>query len=146
MPIPEDADQAEEGAEALAPGQARGRVNISDKFTQDVIDDIREAKNVQQLAIKAVKSYDNREKYLKPEYVDDAISRDNWYKWIFRIHYDADQARNSDQRYIEYIHAIDEYISFIQLPPEQQQQLIKQKREQHSAASDETTTKNTKTI
>ena len=78
----------------------------------------------------AVKGYDNRRQYLKPEYADDVISRENWYKWIYRIHYNADQAQNSDPRYTEYIHAVDEYISFMQLLPEQQQQLIKQQQQQ----------------
>jgi hypothetical protein len=109
---------------------ARGRINVVDKFTDVAINEIKMAKNVSQLAKSAVESYDNRQQFLKPKYVNDIISRENWYKWIFRIYYNTDQARSSDPKYISYIHVIDNYISFIQLPPEQQQQLIKQQREQ----------------
>ncbi len=103
-PEQEDIDQEE------IPEKERGRVNISDKFIEDVINNIKRIKNVKQLAASAVKGYNNRQRFLKPEYVNDIISRENWYKWIFRIYYDTDQARSSDPNYINYVHEIDNYI------------------------------------
>ncbi|KAK3584406.1 hypothetical protein CHS0354_010182, partial [Potamilus streckersoni] len=68
---------------------------------------------------------------LKLEYVDVPVGRDNWYKWIYRIYYDANEARTGDQRYVAFFHGIDEYIALTQLSPEQCQQIQqKQKRQE----------------
>ncbi len=115
--MPEDADQAR--AEI---GDLSEQSNISYKFSVDAIADIRSAENVNNLAAIAVKSFSDRKQFLNPEYADKSVSRDNWYKWIFRIRYNVNRVRNSDPNYIQYINAIDNYITFIQQqqsPPHQ---------------------------
>ncbi len=126
--IPQDVDQAR--AEI---GDLSEQSNISYKFGVDAIADIKSAKNVEDLAAIAVNSFNNRKQFLNPEYADTIVNRDNWYKWIFRIRYNVNRVRNSDPNYIRYIRAVDEYISFIQLPTGQQQQLIKQQQQQQSS-------------
>ncbi len=140
MPVPEISEDADQARAEIGDIKERltEQVNISDKFIEDAIADIKNAKIEVDLAAIAVKSFSDRKQFLKSEYADDVISRDNWYKWIFRIHHDVDQARNNDPKYIQYTHAIDSYIIFMQLPPEQQQVLKQQSLKQREQERRET--------
>ncbi|KAK3592278.1 hypothetical protein CHS0354_012555, partial [Potamilus streckersoni] len=51
------------------------------------------------------------------------ISRKTWYKWLFRIRHNTNQARNDNSKFMKYTDAINAYLEFIRLTPQQQQQV-----------------------
>ncbi|KAK3587252.1 hypothetical protein CHS0354_034396, partial [Potamilus streckersoni] len=58
------------------------------------------------------------------------ISREAWYKWLFIIRYNTNQAGNNNSKFMKYADAINAYLEFIRLTPQQQQiQIMAEERE-----------------
>ena len=72
--IPEDADQAEEGAEALAP-EPKSTVELINKFNEETVKAINNL-NLQQLAKFAVDGFSQRGKLMKSEQAKDIKTRE----------------------------------------------------------------------
>ncbi len=111
IPVPaegaEDADQVEEGAEALA---VEPKVKLISKFNKETVKVIQGIKDLKHLAEFAVDGFSNRGKLMKPEYAKDIKTREQWQKSLYRIRMNVERAKADDILYQDYVRTIDDLI------------------------------------
>jgi hypothetical protein len=121
----EDADQVEEGAEALAPEpKPAGPISNTEliqTFNEETVKLINNL-NLQHLARFALDSFSQRNKLMKPEHANNIKDSNKWRKVLYLIRMDVERVKSDDPLYQDYIRKINDFIQSRKEESKKQQQ------------------------